>query len=203
MPVKPNIYGTSLYSIGGGGGGGGSNTVNVQDEGVAVNTASTLNFVGAGVIATDAGSGVATITIPGGSTEGSALTYVGTAGEAVVTGAPVRVETTGTPAEVLASQATTLPAADTIGIVKTGVASGASVTVYTAGNVAVKFGTAPAALANGSRVYLDPDTPGQATLTIPTASGDSVVLLGRLTGANGSNTTPTVLLSINCRYSIP
>jgi hypothetical protein len=202
MPVKPNIYGTSLYSIGGGGGGG-SNTVDVQDEGVAVNTASTLNFVGAGVTATDAGGGTATITIPGGSTEGSALTYVGTAGEALSTGAPVRFDTTGTPGEILNGQATTLPAADAIGIVKTGVASGASVTIYTAGNVAVLFGSAPASSSNGSRVYLDPDTAGQATLTLPTASGDAVVLLGRLTGANGVTTTPSVLLSINFLYTIP
>lgn len=194
---------SSGYSVPGTGGGGGSNTVDVQDEGVAVNTASTLNFVGAGVTATDAGGGTATITIPGGSTEGSALVYTGTAGEALSTGAPVRFDTTGTPGEILNGQATTLPAADAIGIVKTGVASGASVTVYTAGNVAVLFGSVPAASSNGARVYLDPTTAGRATLILPTASGQSVVLLGRLTGANGATSTPTVLLSINFLYSIP
>jgi len=193
----------SSYSLGGSGGGGGSNTVDVQDEGVAVNTASTLNFVGAGVTATDAGGGTATITIPGGSTEGTALTYVGTAGEALSTGAPVRFDTTGTAGEILNGQATTIPTADAIGVVKTGVASGASVTVYTAGNVAVKFGAAPGAGSNGARVYLDPATAGQATLTLPTGSGESVVLLGRLTGGNGVTTTPTVLLSISYLYAIP
>lgn len=45
---------------------GGGSSVIVQDEGSAVNTATTLNFVGSGVTATDAGSGVATITISGG-----------------------------------------------------------------------------------------------------------------------------------------
>jgi len=41
--------------------------VNVQDEGIAILTpATTLNFVGAGVTATNGGGGVATITIPGG-----------------------------------------------------------------------------------------------------------------------------------------
>lgn len=45
---------------------GGGGTIAVQDEGTPILTASTLNFVGAGVDATDAGGGVATITIPGG-----------------------------------------------------------------------------------------------------------------------------------------
>ena len=50
--------------------------VDVEDEGVAVVTASTLNFVGAGVTATDV-AGVATVTIPGGGGGGgSAWTFV-------------------------------------------------------------------------------------------------------------------------------
>lgn len=47
-------------------GSGGGSTIDVEDEGVAVVTADTLNFVGAGVTATDGGGGVAVITIPGG-----------------------------------------------------------------------------------------------------------------------------------------
>lgn len=191
------------YAFNGGGGGGGSNTVDVQDEGVAVNTASTLNFVGAGVTATDAGGGTATITIPGGSTEGTALVFTATAGENLAAGEPVRFDTTGTPGNVLKAQATTLPTADAVGVVKTGVLSGATVTVYMAGNVPVLFGAAPAASSNGSRVYLDPSGAGQAALTLPTGSGESVVLLGRLTGANGVTATPTVLLSPTYLYSIP
>ena len=193
----------SGYSVPGSGGGGGSNTVAVQDEGVAVNTASTLNFVGDGVAATDAGGGVATITIPGGSTQGTALVFTATAGENLAAGEPVRFDTTGTPGNVLKAQATTLPTADAVGVVKTGVLSGATVTVYMAGNVPVLFGAAPAASSNGSRVYLDPSGAGQATLTMPTGSGESVVLLGRLTGANGVTATPTVLLSPTYLYSIP
>jgi len=41
--------------------------VDVQDEGIAVITATALNFVGAGVTATNGGGGVATVTIPGSS----------------------------------------------------------------------------------------------------------------------------------------
>jgi len=42
-----------------------SPSVDVQDEGVAIagNPHSTLNFAGAGVLAVDAGGGVATVTI--------------------------------------------------------------------------------------------------------------------------------------------
>ena len=48
---------------------GSGSTINVEDEGSGIpNTPhSSLNFVGAGVTATDAGGGVATITIPGGA----------------------------------------------------------------------------------------------------------------------------------------
>lgn len=48
---------------------GGSGTVAVKDEGTSVlASATTFNFVGAGVTATDGGSGTATITIPGAGT---------------------------------------------------------------------------------------------------------------------------------------
>jgi hypothetical protein len=48
--------------------GGAGGTIATQDEGISVDAAATtLNFVGAGVTATDAGSNVTTVTIPGGS----------------------------------------------------------------------------------------------------------------------------------------
>jgi hypothetical protein len=191
------------YAFAGGSGGGGSNTVNVENDGSAVNVASTLNFTGAGVTATDAGGGVATINIPGGSTESLSLTYTGVAGEALSTGEALYLDTSGTPGEILKAQATTLPAADAIGVAKAGVSSGASVTVYTFGNVPVRFALAPPASAKGSRVYLDAGTAGLATLTPPSTAGTSVVLLGRLTGANGVTVTPTVLLNIQLLYTIP
>lgn len=39
----------------------------IQDEGVSVASATILNFIGAGVTATDAGGGTVDVTIPGGS----------------------------------------------------------------------------------------------------------------------------------------
>lgn len=45
---------------------GGGGTIDVEDEGTPVMTAATLNFIGSGVTATDAGGGVADIDITGG-----------------------------------------------------------------------------------------------------------------------------------------
>ena len=67
-------------------GGGGPSTVTVQDEGsgVAGTPHSALNFVGAGVTATDGGAGVATVTIPGGgSSEFLEQTFAPTLGQTV------------------------------------------------------------------------------------------------------------------------
>lgn len=44
--------------------GGGSGGVDVEDEGIALGNFTTLNFVGGGVTATDAGGGVADVTVP-------------------------------------------------------------------------------------------------------------------------------------------
>jgi len=66
---------------------GSGSTVNVQDEGTNLpNTPhSTLNFVGAGVTATDAGSGVATITIPGGSAGANIAQYLRSSNQLIST----------------------------------------------------------------------------------------------------------------------
>lgn len=61
----------TLNAIGGGGGG----TIDIEDEGSLILAASTLNFTGAGVTATDLGGGVAGIAIPGGG--GSGATVLG------------------------------------------------------------------------------------------------------------------------------
>jgi hypothetical protein len=85
------------------GGGGGSSAIAVQDEGVPLGAFNTLNFVGAGVTAADAGGGVASVTIPGGGAAAQLLAIYGdgsfgdhvTAGDetwktnGVVPGAPV------------------------------------------------------------------------------------------------------------------
>ena len=60
--------GINTLPINMGGGGGGSNTIIVQDEGSTLSTnATTLNFVGSGVVASGTGA-TKTVTITGGST---------------------------------------------------------------------------------------------------------------------------------------
>jgi len=54
-------------------GGGGGGTIDVEDSGSLIVSASTLNFTGAGVTATDLGGGVAGIDIPGGG--GASASY--------------------------------------------------------------------------------------------------------------------------------
>lgn len=49
-------------------------TIRIQDEGGDVSVFDTLNFVGAGVSASNAGGGVATISIPGGASSFTVLT---------------------------------------------------------------------------------------------------------------------------------
>jgi len=86
-PVLSASYAlTASYALNGGGGSG----VNVQDEGGASFSSTTLNFVGAGVTAANPGGGVATITIPGGG--GDAFPFSGSAqitGSLGVTGSVV------------------------------------------------------------------------------------------------------------------
>lgn len=135
--------------------------------------------------------------------EAESVIGTGTSGEALALGEIVRFDTSGTPGEVLKAQATTLPAADAMGIVKAGVGSGATVTYYERGSVPVLFGSPPAAASNGSRVYLDASTAGQATLVQPTAPGTAAVFLGWLRGADGVSSTPTVQLRPEFLFLIP
>ena len=70
--------------------------------------------------------------------------------------------------------------------------SGNPVNMIMVGETAITFGSIPASSDNGKRVYLS-TTSGQATLTPPTATGTLVVKLGTLTGADGVDSSPTVL----------
>lgn len=176
-------------------GGGGPGTIEVEDEGVAVNSATTLNFIGAGVTATDAGGGVANITIPGGGTESLTTVFTGTSGEAISAGEPVRFDRAGTPGRLLRGQAVGADAADVVGICKNTVAgAGLSVTVYLSGEAPLRFAAAPGAADNGKRVYLSAVSAGRATLTPPAAPGEVVCLVGFLTGADGVSVTPNAVI---------
>ena len=71
--IKTRIRGNVIVTpISGGGDGGGAGTIIVQDEGIVLGTATTINLVGDGVSAA-IGGGIATITVPGGGGAAMAL----------------------------------------------------------------------------------------------------------------------------------
>jgi hypothetical protein len=79
------------------------------------------------------------------------------------------------------------------GIASAAALAGTTANIYSipGQQVPVRFTSAPAAASNGSRVYLS-TTAGAATLT-PPGTGNAVVLLGILVGADGVTLTPDVL----------
>lgn len=81
-----------------------------------------------------------------------------------------------------------------VGVAATAATSSSPVDVFTNhGSLAgMTFGSAPAASANGSLVFLD-STLGRATLTPPTAGGNTRTLVGELQGADGIDVSPNVI----------
>lgn len=77
-PYGSNSVSTASYALTASYVIGGASTINIQEEGGAVVSAGTINFVGGGVTATDGGGGTATITIPGAGA-GSGFPYTGSA----------------------------------------------------------------------------------------------------------------------------
>jgi len=124
-------------------------------------------------------------------------TFTGTAGEALTAGDVVRFDQsgTGTAGQILKAQGNSPTNADVVGIALGSAAINAPVSIYLDGKAPVSFQSAPPATSNGLRVYLDPSNVGKATTTLPSASGNVIVLIGRLIGGDGSDTTPTVILS--------
>ena len=121
------------------------------------------------------------------------------ADETIASGELVRLVTSAdiglTPGRVVKAVSSSYENAEVIGVASSGGAQGDSITVITSGIGSVKFGSAPASSLNGQKVYLD-STSGQASTTAPAYPTNALVLLGRLTGADGSDTTPSCHLRI-------
>ena len=83
---------------------------------------------------------------------------------------------------------------DFLGIALAAGAAAATIDAATHRGVAAatRFASAPAAVSNGSLVWIG--SSGVATLTAPTASGSALIEIGTLIGADGVTTTPAVLL---------
>lgn len=136
----------------------------------------------------------------GGSTDALTVYASGVAGEAIAVGDVLRFDRSGgvNAGRLLKAQALSASAgvaADVVGVAKTAAAgAGSSVEYYLAGSVATALDVAPAAAANGSRLYLSAATAGKATLTAPSGAGEAVVLVGFLVGGDGASTTPAAVL---------
>ena len=116
------------------------------------------------------------------------IDFTNNTGGTLATGTLVSLSTTV--GEIIASDADSGAAGDAIrtpvGVCLNSISDAGTGAVGWGAIVPVKFGSAPAGTSNGKRVYLD-TTAGQGTLT-PPASG-SVVKIGILMGANGSDST--------------
>ncbi len=83
-----------------------------------------------------------------------------------------------------------------VGICADNADPGESVTLVQHGTAFVKMNAAPSTTDNGKSVYLS-TTNGIASLTAPSSSGHNVIHIGYLLGADGSNTTPQIIVSIH------
>ena len=84
-----------------------------------------------------------------------------------------------------------------MGIAQTSAAQGAKVNVVQHGLTNVLMDSAPSSSDNGKPIYLSQSSNGVASLTAPTNSNSYVIRIGYLYGANGSTTTPEVVLNMD------
>jgi len=130
-------------------------------------------------------TGIRWATAPGG---GGGITL--TAGENLSLGDLLSVDSSG---EVVLADATfSSNVWELVYVALAAAASAASVDVASSGDlVPVRFSSAPAGATNGDPVFLSA-TPGEATLTPPSTSGNIVFIVGVMQGADGVTTTPDV-----------
>jgi hypothetical protein len=141
-------------------------------------------------------NGAGTITIAAtGAASAVAIDVVSTAQQALLTGDLVRyVDNAGTP-NVQKADSNDTARQGPVGFATAGVSAAASVTIRIAGEASVaagRFDAAPSAADVGSRVFMS-TTPGQVTLTAPTATGDVVQRVGILTDGSAS---PKILVQV-------
>lgn len=163
-------------------------TIRVEDEGALVDaSASTLNFVGAGVAATSAGPGVVDVTISGGTTVSYTAEAAITAGDLVVV--------TSTGGVVPASSSIASGNWNVLGVAQNSASIGGAVAVMQDDGVdtAIRFVSPPPASSNGDPVFLSTSA-GFASTSPPSPPGtNTFVLVGILKGADGATGTPTVV----------
>lgn len=100
-----------------------------------------------------------------------------------------------TAGRVLKANATTYEESEIIGIANSSGGQGDSINVVSDGLIGVKFASAPASSSNGQTIFLS-TTDGTATLTVPSGPSNAIAIIGKLVGANGSDTTPNCVIRI-------
>jgi len=132
----------------------------------------------------------------------SSVTIDLVADEAIAIGDAVRLAINGeaglTAGRAVKAIATSSIAADVVGIaVSSAAAQGNTFSVAQIGSTDVFMDSAPATTSNGASIFLSAGTAGRSTLTPPSSSGNVVVKIGKLTGASGSDATPSAVISIS------
>lgn len=115
-----------------------------------------------------------------------------TAGAAIALGDLLTFDSSGDAVPAVSTTAT--GEWEVAGVAASAAAAASPVQIFTIRGLATqtRFGVAPGAGANGTRVYLS-SSAGAATLTAPTTPGNTVMLVGLLIGADGATTTPEVV----------
>lgn len=128
--------------------------------------------------------------IPIGSSFGFLVTR--TAGAAILLGDLLTFDSSG--GIVPAVAVTSVGEWEVAGVAASAAGAGSPVQIFTIRGLLtpMRFGVVPGAGSNGTRVYLS-TTAGVATLIPPTASSNTVMLVGLLVGANGVTLTPDVV----------
>jgi len=172
--------------------------VAVEAEGLTLGFAANLNFTGSGVTVSFSG-GTASVNISGGSgpqPSANDLRFTAEAGENVIAGELMSMDVSGNnPGTVLRSRAlNSEPSA--VGVAASSAAAGASVQVVTNGTLPILF-QEPLALADmGRSVYVSASVSGRATLTPPSMSGQSIVMVGILVSTSAGSSTGFVSLNL-------
>lgn len=167
-------------------------TLRIEDEGTLVDAAAaTLNFVGAGVVASSSGPGVVDVTIPGPPVGPVVVVY--TADDAITSGDLVVVTSTGGVVPAISSIAS--GNWNVLGVAQNSAILGGSVSVMQDDGVdtLMRFVSPPPAAANGDPVFLSTSA-GRASTSPPSPPGtNTFVLVGILKGADGATGTPNVV----------
>ena len=142
---------------------------------------------------------IGTTAASGSSTTSTRTISSGVADETIAIGDILRFALNGevgyTAGRLLKASGASANASEAVGVATSGGSQGDTIEYATSGEVSVKFGSTPPSTDNGKKVFLS-TTNGRATFTPPSSGGQTVVRIGHINGANGSTSTPTVILNI-------